>query len=46
VLNVTSGQPGTPASEPGSSLDGIACATTALCYAVGQNSSGAIVDKV
>jgi hypothetical protein len=46
VLNVTSGQPGTPASEPGSSLSGIACATTALCYAVGSDSSGAIVDKV
>ena len=46
VLNVTNGQPGTPANEPGSSLDGIACATTALCYAVGGNSTGAIVDKV
>jgi hypothetical protein len=46
VLNVTNGVPGTPASEPGSSLDGIACATTALCYAVGGNSTGAIVDKV
>jgi len=46
VLNVTSGQPGTPAGEPGSGLNSIACATTALCYAVGLNSSGAIVDKV
>ena len=46
VLNVTNGQPGAPASEPGSSLDGIACATAALCYAVGGNSTGAIVDKV
>ena len=46
VLNVTSGQPGTPASEPGSSLSSIACATSALCYAVGLGSSGAIVDKV
>ena len=46
VLNVTNGLPGTPANEPGSSLDGIACATTALCYGVGGNSTGAIVDKV
>jgi len=46
VLNVTNGKAATPAGEPGSSLDGIACATTALCYAVGSNSTGAIVDKV
>jgi hypothetical protein len=46
VLNVTNGQPGTPAGEPGSSLSSIACATPTLCYAVGQDSSGAIVDKV
>ena len=46
VLNVTNGQAGTPVSEPGTYLSGIACATTALCYAVGANSSGAIVEKV
>lgn len=46
VLDVTNGKPGTPASEPGTSLSSIACATTSLCYAVGQDSSGAIVDKV
>jgi hypothetical protein len=46
VLDVTNGQPGIPANEPGSSLNSIACATTALCYAVGSNSTGAIVDKV
>ena len=45
VLNVTNGKPGSPASESGS-LDGIACATTTLCYAVGSNSTGAIFDKV
>jgi hypothetical protein len=40
VLNVVSGQPGTPVSEPESSLGSIACATTSLCYTVGSDSSG------
>lgn len=46
VLNVTNGVPGTPTGESGTDLADIACATPTLCYAVGQNSSGALVEKV
>ena len=46
VVPVTSGKPGTPVGYPGVGLNGIACATASLCYAVGLGSTSAIVDKV
>lgn len=46
VVVVTGGKPGTPKNYPGSSLSSVACASASRCYAVGQDSAGAIVDKV
>jgi hypothetical protein len=43
---VTSGKQGTPTNYSGQSLAGIGCATTTLCYAVGEENGHAIVDKV
>jgi hypothetical protein len=40
------GTPATPKNYPGSAFSAIACATASRCYAVGSDSSGAIVDKV
>jgi hypothetical protein len=46
AVAVNSGTPGSPVSYAGSSFSGVACASATECYAVGQNTAGAIVDKV
>jgi hypothetical protein len=46
VVVVSSGKPGKPAGEPGTYLNGVACATASVCYAVGAKGDKAIVDKV
>jgi len=46
VVVVSSGKPGKPVSEPGTYLNGVACATASACYAVGAKGDAAIVDKV
>ncbi|HEX3489147.1 MAG TPA: hypothetical protein VHU92_07380 [Streptosporangiaceae bacterium] len=46
VVVVSSGKPGKPAGEPGTYLNGVACATASACYAVGAKADEAIVDKV
>ena len=43
---VSNGTPGSPSTYSGSAFSGVACATATKCYAVGQNTSGAIVVKV
>jgi hypothetical protein len=46
VVPVTHGSPGKQTAYPGTSLSDIDCATASVCYAVGQSSTSAIVDKV
>jgi hypothetical protein len=46
VTVVSNGSPGPVTIYPGVSLDGIACATTTRCWAVGLGKSDAVVDKV
>jgi hypothetical protein len=43
---VTSGKAGKAVHQPGQSLSGIGCASASVCYAVGEASGKAIVDKV
>jgi len=43
VSTVTDGRLGTPVAYPGKNLSAAACASSDLCYAVGNNSAGAVV---
>lgn len=46
VIVVTKGKPGKPTVVSGSYLSGIACATSTVCYAVGGEASGGLVERV
>ena len=45
-MPVTNGASGTVTNYPGENLNGVACATASLCYAVGLTSTEGIIDKV